>query len=170
MTKALRLFFLAAFAATLTFTSSLRAAIPPAESLLPADTLFVVTAPDCQGLRAAMNRSPQWLLWNHSALKPFRDKFLSKWNDAFVGPLERDLGVKISDFADLPQGQFTFAITQNGWDGTRDQPPGIILLLDAKDKSGLLKTNLAALQKKWSEAGKPIRTETLRDIKFSVVP
>lgn len=166
----LRLFFLAAFAATLTFTSSLRAAIPPAESLLPADTLFVVTAPDCQGLRAAMNHSPQWLLWSDPAMKPFRDKFMSKWNEAFVGPLERDLGVKISDFADLPQGQFTFAITQNGWDGTRDQPPGIILLLDAKDKSGLLKTNLAALQKKWSEAGKPIRTETLRDIKFSVVP
>ena len=44
------------------------------------------------------------------------------------------------------------------------------MLLDAKDKSDLLKTNLAALQKKWTDAGKPIRTETIRGIKFSVVP
>jgi hypothetical protein len=158
------------FAATLAFTAALRAAIPPAENLLPADTLFVLTAPDCKALRAAMKHSPQWLLWSDPAMKPFHDKFMAKWNESFVGPLERDLGVKIADFADLPQGQFTFAVTQNGWNGTGDQTPGLVLLLDAKDKSGLLKTNLAALQKKWMDAGKPIRTETIRDIKFSVVP
>ena len=170
MTKALRPFFLAAFAASLTFTTALRAAIPPAENLLPADTLFVVTAPDCQGLRAAMNHSPQWMLWSDPVMKPFRDKFMAKWNETVVGPLEKDLGVKIADFADLPQGQFTLAVTQNGWDGIGDKTPGVILLLDAKDKSGLLKTNLAALQKKWMTAGKTLRTETIRDIKFSIVP
>ena len=170
MTNALRPILLAAFAASLTFTASLHAAIPAAENLLPADTLFVVTAPDCKGLRTAMNQSPQWLLWSDPAMKPFHDKFMVKWNEAVVGPLERDLGVKIADFTGLPQGQFTFAITQNGWDGTGAQAPGIVLLLDAKDKSGLLKTNLDALQKKWSDAGKPIRTETLRNIKFSIVP
>jgi len=169
-TKILRPIFLAAFAVALTFTAALRAAIPPAENLLPADTLFVLTAPDCKVLRSTMNHSPQWLLWSDPAMKPFHDKFMAKWNEAFVGPLERDLGVKIADFADLPQGQFTLAITQNGWDGTGDQTPGIVLLLDAKDKSGLLKTNLAALQKKWTDTGKAIRTETIRDIKFSVVP
>ncbi|MDD5141205.1 MAG: hypothetical protein PHY43_13200 [Verrucomicrobiales bacterium] len=170
MTKTLRPFLLVAFAAFLTFTASLRAAIPPAENLLPADTLFVVAAPDCKGLRAAMNRSPQWMLWSDQAMKPFRDKFMGKWNEAFVGPLEKDLGVKLADFADLPQGQFTVAVTQNGWDAIGDQSPGLILLLDAKDKSGLLKTNLAALQKKWMDAGKSVRTETIRTIKFSVVP
>src|SRR5882672_11356564 len=143
MTKALRPFFFAAFAASLTLTASLRAAILPAENLLPADTLFVVTAPDCKGLRTAMNHSPQWMLWSDPAMKPFHDKFMAKWNESFVGPLEKNLGVKLADFADLPQGQFTFAITQNGWDGTGDQTPGLVLLLDAKEKSSLLKTNLA---------------------------
>jgi len=140
------------------------------KNVLPADTLFVVTAPDCKGLRTAMNHSPQWMLWSDPAMKPFHDKFMAKWNESFVGPLEKDLGVKLADFADLPQGQFTFAITQNGWDGTGDQTPGLVLLLDAKEKSSLLKTNLAALQKKWTDAGKAIRTETIRNIKFSVVP
>jgi hypothetical protein len=70
----------------------------------------------------------------------------------------------------LPQGQLTFAVTQNGWSGTSDPTPGIVLLLDAKDKSDSLKTILATLQKKWADGGKKIRTENVRGINFSVVP
>jgi hypothetical protein len=165
-------FFRPIFAAAfLTIAAPIFAAIPPAENLLPSDTLLVVTAPDCTALRAALVQSPRWQLWNDAQMKPFRDNFIGKWNDQFAAPLERDLGVKLADFKDLPQGQITFAVTQNGWNGIDDdKTPGILLLLDAKDKSDLLKTNLAALEKKWTEAGKPIRTETIHGITFSVVP
>jgi hypothetical protein len=168
-TKTTRSLFLAAIFALLTFAASLRAAIPPAENLLPSDTLLVITAPDCAALRSAMHESPQWMLWNDPAMKPFHDKMMAKMNETFVGPLEKDLGVKLADFADLPQGQFTFAVTQNGWSGTGDATPGVVLMLDAKDKSDSLKTILAALQKKWADGGKKIRTENVRGIKFSVV-
>jgi hypothetical protein len=117
-----------------------------------------------------MHESPQWMLWGDPAMKPFHDKFMAKMNETFVGPLEKDLGMSVADFADLPQGQFTFAVTQNGWSGTGDPAPGMVLLLDAKDKSDTLKTTLATLQKKWTDAGKKIRTENVRGIKFSVVP
>ena len=160
----------AALVALLALATPVRAAIPPAENLLPSDTLLLLTVPDCAALRAAGHQSPQWLFWNDPAMKPFHDKFMAKWNEKFVAPLERDLGVKFGDFTDLPQGQFTFAVTQNGWTGGDDPMPGVLLLLDAKDKSDLLKTNLAALRKKWTDAGKPMRTETIRGISFSVVP
>ena len=137
----------------MTLATPVHAAIPPAENLLPADTLFLLDAPDCAALRAASHQSPQWLFWNDPAMKPFHDKFVAKWEAEFIAPLERDLGVKLDDFAGLPQGQFTFALTQNGWNGTNDANPGLLLLLDAKDKSGLLKTNLAALRKKWAAGG-----------------
>jgi hypothetical protein len=166
----LRLIFLAALAASLNFSPALHATIPPAENLLPADTLFVVTAPDCAALRTALRQSPQALCWNDPAMKPFHDKFMGRWNETLVAPLEKDLGLNLGDFTDLAQGQFTFALTQNGWIGSGDQTPGLVLLLDARDKSGLLKTNLAALQKKWTDSGKPIRSETIRGIKFSIVP
>jgi hypothetical protein len=169
-TKNFRPIFFAAFAASLTFAASLCAAIPPAENLLPSDTLFVVTAPDCTVLRSAMHQSPQWLLWNDPAMKPFHDNFMAKWNEKFVMPLERDLGVKLADFTDLPQGQFTFAITQNGWNGSNDKIPGVLLLLDTKDKSDLLKTSLATLRKKWADTGKSVYTETICGIPFSIVP
>jgi hypothetical protein len=157
-------------AALLTLATSIRAAIPPVENLLPADTLFLLAVPDCAALRIASHQSPQWLFWNDPAMKPFHDKFVAKWNSEFVDPLERDLGVKLSDFTDLPRGQLALAITQNGWNGTNDVDSGVLLLLDARDKSDLLTTNLTRLRNRWTEAGKPLRTETFHGIPFSVVP
>jgi hypothetical protein len=168
-TNILRPFFLAAFAATLTLTTHLRAAVPPAENLLPSDTLFFLAIPDCAALRTAAHQSPQWLFWSDPAMKPFHDKFMGKFEESFIAPLEQSLGVKLADFADLPQGQLTFAVTQNGWTGGDDPLPGMVLLLDTRDKSDLLKTNLDALKKKWTDAGKPMRTEDVRGISFSVV-
>ncbi len=146
------------------------AAIPVPEKLLPDDTLIVLTAPDFAQVREIYRTSPQTQLWNDPALKPFRDKFMSKLKEELLQPLERDLGVSLDAYASLPQGQVTFAMTQNGWHGTADQPPGFLLLLDARDKSSQLKTNLADLRRKWVDAGKPIRQEKIRDLEFTALP
>jgi hypothetical protein len=110
------------------------------------------------------------MFWNDAAMKPFHDKLMAKFNEKFVAPLERDLGLKVADFLALPQGQFTLAVTVNGSTGHDDVPPGLILLLDAKDKGELLKTNLAALTKKWADAGRKLRTEKIHGLAFTVVP
>ena len=174
MTTTLRR-FTAGFAAIATGlllaqTSSLRAAIAPAENLLPADTLAFFTVPDANAFRAACKTSPQIMFWNDAAMKPFHDKFMAKFDEKFVAPLEKDLGLKVADFLALPQGQFTLAVTVTGSTGHDDIPPGLILLLDAKDKSDLLKTNLAALTKKWADAGRKLRTESIHGLAFTVVP
>src|SRR5882724_7810125 len=146
------------------------AAIPPAEKLLPDDTLVLLTVPDFTKLREIYKSAPQGQFWSDSAMKPFRDKFVSKWQEEFVKPLERELNVKFDDYTSLPQGQVTFALTQNGWQGKDEQLMGLLVLLDTKDKSGQLKTNLADLRKKWVDAGEPIKSEKIRDIEFSVIP
>jgi hypothetical protein len=162
--------WLALLLAGVSLTSRLAAAIPPAENLLPADTFFVLTAPSSAALRDATGDSPQLLLWNDPALRPFHDKFMGKWHEQFLGPLEQDLGVSLDSFLDLPQGQLTLAVTRNGWDGVDDQQTvGILLLLDAGDKSSELATNLAVLQKKWTDAGRPLRSETVHGVNFTVV-
>src|SRR2546429_445453 len=63
----------------------------------------------------------------------------------------------------------TFALLQNGWQGKEDRVPAWLLLIDAKDKSGQLKTNLADLRKKWIDAGKNLRTEKIRDVEFTTL-
>lgn len=148
------------------------AAIPSAEKLLPPETLLVLSAPDWAKLNDYYRKAPQSQFWDDPAMKPFREKFMAKWNDEIVKPLERDLGVKFDDYSALFQGQVTLAVLQEGWQGKAkdDGVPAVVFLLDAKDKSDLLKKNLAALRQKWSAAGKAIKTEKIRDVEFSIVP
>ncbi len=150
--------------------SAWAAAIPPAEKLLPADTVLTITVPDCARLRALLDKSPQSQFWRDPAMKPFHDKFIAKCNEQLVTPLERELGVKLDDYASLPQGLLTLAITQEGWDGQDDHPLGLLFLLDAKDKQSLLRKDLAELRQKWRDAGKPLRSEKIRNVEFSVCP
>jgi hypothetical protein len=164
----LRLILLTAFLSTA--LPGTAATIPPPEKLLPGDTLFLMTAPDCARMREVYRTSPQTLLWHDPAMKPFREKFMNRLKEELIQPLERELGVKFSDYTNLPQGQLTVAITPNSGQGGSDQPPALLLLLDARDKSSQLKTNLADLRKKWVGAGKSIKTEKIRDVEFMTVP
>lgn len=160
---------IAVSAVFLLVVSSIRAAIPPAENLLPADTLLVLTVPDFSAVRASSQQSPEYLLWNDPAMKPFRDDFTARWDSKVLAPMEQNLGIDVSDYLPLLQGQLTFALTQNGWNGADNTAPAMLLLLDTKDKGDLLATNLAALNQKWQDSGRPVRTMMLQDIKFSVV-
>ncbi|MBE0543903.1 MAG: hypothetical protein IH623_21380 [Verrucomicrobia bacterium] len=164
------LLFAAALLALVALAPRGRAAIPPAERLLPADTLLVISTPDCARLQVVYGKMPQVQMWNDPAMKPFRDKFMLKWKEEFVVPLERDLGVKFDEFTGLLQGQLTLAMTAEGWPGQQGAEPAFLLLLDARDKREQLKQHLAALRKKWVEDGKPIKTEKIREVEFAVVP
>ncbi|MEY2466688.1 MAG: hypothetical protein QOD03_1209 [Verrucomicrobiota bacterium] len=148
---------------------NIRAAIPPVEKLLPDDTLMLFTTPDYNKLREIYKTSPQMQLWNEPSMRPFKEKFLAKLNDDLIQPLERELGIHLDDYTNLPQGQITFALTQNAWSG-KEGDPGFLLLLDTKDQSGQLRKNLAELRKKWVDAGKPIKSEKIRNIDFFVLP
>ena len=77
----------------LAFGALSHAAIPPAERILPNDTLFVMSAPDFSKLRTIYKSNPQNLFWNDPAMKPFKDKFMAKFKEEVVTPLERELGV-----------------------------------------------------------------------------
>jgi hypothetical protein len=162
--------FAVLFAALWGFALNSAAAIPAPEKLLPDDTLIMLTAPDFAAAREVWKSSPQTRLWSDVAMKPFKEKFLDRWREEFVQPLERDLGVRFDDYSSLPQGQLTFALTQNGWQGSRGPLPAMLLLLDTRDKKEQLKKDLADLRKKWVDAGKTIRTEKIRSVEFSIVP
>ncbi len=145
------------------------AELPPAEKLLPNDTLVLLTTPEVTKFCDAFKTLPQSRLWNDVAMKPFREKFTSKFKADLVVPLEKELGIKFSDYQNLAQGQFTFALTQNGWQGKTNESPGWIFLLDTKDKSSILKTNLTRLKEKWVESGKQIKAEKIRDLEFTTL-
>ena len=144
--------------------------VPAPEKLLPDDTLSMVTAPNFAKLRELFQPSPLNQLWNDPAMKPFRDKFMAKCQEELLTPIERELNLNLKSFVNLPQGQVTFALTRDGWQGGAEHPPGWLLLLDTGAKSGQLQSSLAGLRKKWVDANRPIRTEKIRGFEFSVLP
>ncbi len=147
----------------------LAAAIKAPDQLLPADTLAVLTVPDLAKALAAYQKSPMVQLWNDSSMKPFRDRFMEKLNTDLLTPFEQQTGLKLADYQGLLRGQCTLAIIQNGWTGAKDQLPSLLLLLDSRDQADQLKTRLADLKKKWTDAGKSTRTEKIRDVPFDVL-
>lgn len=145
------------------------AAVPPAEKLLPADTLAVLTVPDLDKATQIYHASATSQFWKDPAMKAFREKFEAKFKEEYAAPLERELGIKLADYSELARGQMTIAITRNGWEGKTNQMPGWLVIIDTKDKQELLKTRLAELKSKWRDAGKTIKTETIRGLDFSTV-
>ncbi len=153
----------------LVFCLNLGAAILPPEQLLPADTLAVFTVPDTAKATAIRTNDPSWQLWSDPALKPFRDKLVTKLEDEVVKPLERELGIKFADYSGLAQGQWTLAVIQNGWQGKAEPLPAWLVLIDAKDKKGELGLRLAELRKKLVDSGKKPKTEKIRDSEFTTL-
>ncbi len=140
------------------------AAIPAAEKLLPQDTLLLLESPNFAALSESARKLPEYLLWQDSAMRPFREKFLARWNEEFVRPLERELGLEFDNYHGLLQGQLTLALVPRD-----DDALGLLLLLDTRNKSGQLRKNLAELRKKWFETGKTLRNEKIRDVDFTIV-
>jgi hypothetical protein len=146
-----------------------RAAVPPVEQLLPADTLGLISIPDWDKAMAACEKSPTGQLWRDAAIKPFKEKVLQRWNEDVVVRIEKELGIKFTDFTGLIHGQVTLAVTQNGWDGRSDKQPGLFLLIDTKDRSDRLKSVLVELKKKWVDSGRQIKSEKIREVEFTTL-
>jgi hypothetical protein len=146
---------------------SLRAGTPPAAQLLPSDTLFVVSVPDWDKAAAFWSDSSYGRLWRDPSMKAFKEHFVDKLQAEFAGPVQRELGIKWTDYLGLLHGQVTVAVTQNGWGTRLDAKPGVLLLVDCKDQQDALKTRLSELKKKWVDAGKQLKTEQIRDVEFT---
>ncbi len=154
-------------AALLLHACSIFAQVTPAEQLLPDDVLGLVTVPDFSRFTTGYQQSAWGQLLADSAMKAFRENFSSNFQADFLKPFEKQLGVKLGDYQELLQGQITLAFTPPP--AGSKQYAGFLLLIDSKDKSDRLKLRLSELKKKWSEAGKDVKTEKIRDIEFNSI-
>jgi hypothetical protein len=145
------------------------AAVPPAEKLLPADTLAFFTVPDWPKTGTNFAHSAFGKLWADPSMKAFKEKFFEKFKADMVEPLEKELGFKFADYTGLAQGQFTIAVTRNGWDGRSEARPGLVWVVDTRGQSAQLRTNLTELRKKWTESGRNMRQEKIRGVDFTTV-
>jgi hypothetical protein len=138
-------------------------AVPPAEKLLPRETIAVLSVPDAPRMGKMIAESPSAQLWRDPAMKAFRDKFLESAQQEFLGPLERDLGVRLTDYLELAQGQITLALVEN----VKDRKIEFVLLMDSRDQSERLASRLSAVKQKWVDSGRAIKVDRIHNIEFT---
>lgn len=143
-----------------------RAAIPPAEKLLPADTLVVLTVPDWDKTAAAAKDFSLAQLWRDPAMKPFTEKFETKLRE-LVGQEDKHFERDWAEFKPLVGGQVTLGVIRNDWQGEPNTGPDVVVLLDVKDKDKQLKAFIEKCEKRDADAGKTIQRETVRGVKFA---
>lgn len=143
--------------------------VPPADKLLPADTLGVITVPDMAAARRLFNQSPQMQLWRDPALAPFVNKFWSKLETQLLQPLEQEMGTSLTNFLGLAQGQLTLAVTRNGWPVEAGATPGLAILIDARDQAERLTQVLAEGRTKLAAKGEPMKTQRIGGTEFLVL-
>lgn len=141
------------------------APVPPAEQLLSDDTIAVLSVPEYTALAAAYRNAPIARLWKDDAMREFREDLVKRLGKELIEPLERQAGIKSSEFVALLNGQLTVALTKTGW-GDPGRPPGLIVILDTRDKAEQLKKNLAAVRTKLAESGRKVRTDRLREVEL----
>jgi hypothetical protein len=146
-----------------------RAAILPPEKLLPKDTALIVAAPDWPRAWSFVTNSSYGRLWEDPAMRPFKEKFNDKFDTEVLKPLEQSLGIRLSDYKSLAQGELVFALVPDSDKDNPDRHFAEILLIDTKDRSPQLKTNLASIAKKWIDAGKAIKTQKIREVDFTTL-
>jgi len=142
---------------------------PPAEKLLPKDTVLVVTIPDAGKALGVLTNSAMGRLWRDATLKAFKDKFNAKLQSTTVAPVERELGIHFADYQGLAQGQMTFAVLPVDQAANPAEHYAAVFLLDAGDHAAQLATNLAAVRKKWIDAGKALKTGKIRETEFATL-
>ena len=145
------------------------AEVPVVEKLLPADTLLLVSTPDFSKASAAFRQAPLEQFWNDPAMQPFRQKFEKKFREDVIDSMEKELGIRVADYMSLAQGQLSLAMVQDGWQGKPGTVPGWVFLLDARQESTNLTLRLGELRKKWTDSGRQLKTEKIRDVEFTTI-
>src|ERR1700761_1637944 len=102
-----RIFLLLALAG---FCVAGRAAVLPAEKILPKDTALVLTAPDWPKAWAFFTNTSYGHLWQDPGMRAFKEKFLEKFRKEALDPLQQNLGIKFSDYSNLAQGEAVYAL------------------------------------------------------------
>lgn len=146
------------------------AQVPPPEKILPADTIGVLTVPDCRDARADFGKNGLARMLEDPEMKPFNDHFKQGFEEAIVTPFERETGLKVDELLGLAQGQITLAVTQSGWEGAPGTMPGFLVLVDAGEEKSRLADSIQKLKQKAIDSGQSIQTETIRNVEFSMLP
>ncbi len=136
------------------------------EKILPSETILMFTTPDIDKAIQLSKQSPQGKFWDDPSIQAAKEKFLNKWKTEVVEPLEKELGIKFSDYSGIASGQLTIAIPfKIGPDKQNPIDAGFVFLMESGVNKEKLEKSLADIIQKYSK-GHNVITNKIRDLDF----
>ncbi|MGC8742957.1 MAG: hypothetical protein ACP5T0_03660 [Verrucomicrobiia bacterium] len=135
------------------------------EKLLPTNTVLLITIPDYTKSKEVWDKHPQAQLFKDPSLQAAKEKFLAKWRSEVVDPLEKELGIKFSDYTGLAKGQITFALTFFT-DESKKVPfnSEYILIVDSGENKESLTRTLNGLVQKYTQSNHEVTTNKINGL------
>jgi hypothetical protein len=134
-------------------------------ALLPESTLAVLTLPNVPEAKEAFFNDPFVKLFSDPAMKPYAGKLQAAFQENLLGGLEKGMGIKLSEYADLMNGQLTLALFASLSDAGRPSID-VMLALDSGDKGEELKAKMTDVRQRLTDAGAPLKPVTIRNFSF----
>ncbi len=135
-------------------------------ALLPSDTLAMITIPQFDDAKAAFLSDPLIRLFDDPSMKPYADTLRETFETQVMGGLEKQLGIKLSEYTDLMNGQLTLAVFVNPGENPARPEFDILLALDSGDRAGQLKERINEVKQRLTQAGQTLKPVTIRNQSF----
>ncbi|MGB9602790.1 MAG: hypothetical protein ACPMAG_08365, partial [Limisphaerales bacterium] len=135
------------------------------EKLLPSETVLLITIPDWNKNKEVWEKHPQAQLFKDPSLQAAKEKFLARWRAEVVDPLEKELGIKFSDYYGIAKGQIAFALSL--MKDEAKQPPiqaGFLLLIDSADNKEKLTKAFGGVVQKYIQSQHEVLTNRINEI------
>ena len=136
------------------------------QSLLPAETVLVMAAPNYASAKKHFKGGASAQFWDSAEFKPFRKKLVNGFEENVLVRIEEELAIDFEAFEEMASGPVALAVVPGLAAG---EEPALLLLLDAGRKSFALRRTLSRMEREWKKADRKVSETEISGIDFTTL-
>ena len=136
------------------------------ESLLPAETVLVMAAPNYASAKKHFKGGASARFWDSAEFKPFRKKLVNGFEENLLVRIEEELAIDFEAFEEMASGPVALAVVPGLAAG---EEPALLLLLDAGRKSFALRRTLSRMERDWKKADRKVSETEIGGVEFTTL-
>ena len=136
------------------------------QSLLPAETVLVMAAPNYASAKKHFKGGASAQFWDSAEFKPFRKKLVNGFEENVLVRIEEELAIDFEAFEEMASGPVALAVVPGLAAG---EEPALLLLLDAGRKSFALRRTLSRMEREWKKADRKVSETEIGGVDFTTL-
>ncbi|HMO15448.1 MAG TPA: DUF3352 domain-containing protein [Pirellulaceae bacterium] len=136
---------------------------PPADELLPHDTIAYVQIPDVKALREDFANSGVGHIFGDERVQPLIDRLYEELAYLFESNVQDYVGVGLTDLLNVPSGELCFAVV-----APKRQKTSFVFLLDIDEESGAAETLIERGIEAVERQGGQVKQDSSQDFEIRI--